>query len=127
MHNLHGIPGILGGVAGIVSAAIVESEDNSVFGQPVSFLYSHPSTQAGYQTAILAISVAIGLASGMGTGVILWLMNLAGGYAKAKFFEPLRMFFTDETNWMVPTDFEKSKDPLTEAALAAQEADNPAV
>lgn len=118
VHNLHGLPGLLGGVAGIVSAAIVTNGSGDVFGQPQADLYRRVGDQAGYQAAALAVSLAIGLGSGVLVGLVLWVLQLALSRANSKYFASLKMFFSDETNWMVPSDFERTRDPFSEAVSA---------
>jgi len=120
VQNLHGLPGILGGLAGIVSAAIVSTDNNPQFGQPLGFLYSRDTHQAGYQTAALATSFGIAIGGGLFTGLILWIFGMALSkmldmplFERSKKWwhklEGLTLPYTDETNWRVPTDFERTK------------------
>lgn len=73
VNNLHGMPGILGGLAGTVAAALAKDD---VYGQNVEALYparAHRTAgeQAGYQFLALVFTVLIALASGAFTGLII--------------------------------------------------------
>ncbi|KAF7236426.1 Ammonium transporter Rh type A [Varanus komodoensis] len=57
VHNLHGLPGILGGIASIIAAAVQVNSNISI----------------GMQAAALGCSLAIALVGGAFTGLILWL------------------------------------------------------
>uniref|UniRef100_A0A8C5RRL7 Ammonium transporter Rh type A n=1 Tax=Laticauda laticaudata TaxID=8630 RepID=A0A8C5RRL7_LATLA len=65
VHNLHGLPGLLGGIASIIAAAVFP--DDTKF---ICFLYS---VSVGMQAAALGCSVAIALAGGALTGLIVSL------------------------------------------------------
>lgn len=69
VHNLHGLPGILSGLASIVSAAATTKEDVYGFGLDGR----SPSTQAGYQVAFLVTSMVIPIVGGLISGIILRL------------------------------------------------------
>ncbi|KFU95099.1 Ammonium transporter Rh type A, partial [Chaetura pelagica] len=84
VHNLHGLPGILGGIAGIVVTAIKNQSS-----QPVRFT-------PGMQAAALGCSVGIALAGGALTGGILKLPFL--GQASDK------NCFDDSVYWEVPEE-----------------------
>jgi len=125
VHNLHGLPGILGGITGIISAAIVGTDGGNQYGQPIDFLYRRGDKQAGYQTLALVTSLGIGFFSGLGVGLVLYILQgslrkvseitfvrAASERLPAAFrfnLEGARMPYTDETNWRVPTDFERTK------------------
>ncbi|XP_051470572.1 ammonium transporter Rh type A [Apus apus] len=84
VHNLHGLPGILGGIAGIVVTAIKNQSS-----QPVRFT-------PGMQAAALGCSVGIALAGGALTGGILKLPFL--GQASDQ------NCFDDSVYWEVPEE-----------------------
>ena len=60
VNNLHGMPGIFGGIAGAIAAAHADA-DKYVEGRTAK-------AQAGYQIAGLAVSLAIAVIGGIVTG-----------------------------------------------------------
>lgn len=127
IHNLHGMPGVLGAVGGAISAAL--AGDSHVAGDNVNniFPFRAPSTvegaiaqgwvvagtnqtlplgedrtagqQGGYQIAALAVALALAIAGG-------WL---AGKVASLDFFQPLTsqwQLFEDELYWECPEEDE---------------------
>ncbi|XP_006058262.3 ammonium transporter Rh type C [Bubalus kerabau] len=79
VHNLHGIPGIIGGIAGAVTASIAnidlygEEGLAYAFGIERSKLNWSPNMQGRFQAAGLFVSLAMALAGGIIVGVILRL------------------------------------------------------
>ncbi|NXG44854.1 RHAG protein, partial [Psilopogon haemacephalus] len=84
VHNLHGLPGILGGIAGIIVTAVKEESRNGTRLTP------------GMQAAALGSSVGLALAGGALTGAILKLPFL--GQASDQ------NCFDDSVYWEVPED-----------------------
>ncbi|NXN13632.1 RHAG protein, partial [Indicator maculatus] len=84
VHNLHGLPGILGGIAGIIVTAV---KDESRHGTPLT---------PGMQAAALGSTIGIALAGGALTGGILKLPFL--GQASDQ------NCFDDSVYWEVPED-----------------------
>ncbi|KAI6071707.1 Ammonium transporter Rh type A [Aix galericulata] len=84
VHNLHGLPGVLGGIAGIVVTAIQRTNGKSAQYTP------------GMQAAALGSSIGIALAGGALTGAILKLPFL--GQASDK------NCFDDSVYWEVPEE-----------------------
>ncbi|KAM6464189.1 ammonium transporter Rh type A [Liasis olivaceus] len=80
VHNLHGLPGLLGGIASIIAAAV---QVNSTI-------------SAGMQAAALGCSVAIALAGGAFTGLILNLPFLGQ--------PPDQNCYDDSVYWEIPTE-----------------------
>ncbi|XP_060707506.1 ammonium transporter Rh type C-like isoform X3 [Hemiscyllium ocellatum] len=71
VHNLHGMPGILGGLAGIIASAMASE---NVYG--AGLIQTFPAgrsgiEQAGYQAAGLGVSLGVALIGGTITGFIL--------------------------------------------------------
>ncbi|XP_043543445.1 ammonium transporter Rh type A-like [Chiloscyllium plagiosum] len=71
VHNLHGMPGILGGLAGIIASAMASE---NVYGP--GLIQTFPTgrsgiVQAGYQAAGLGVSLGVALIGGTITGFIL--------------------------------------------------------
>ncbi|KAG5191009.1 ammonium transporter family-domain-containing protein [Tribonema minus] len=68
IHNLHGMPAVLGG---LIAGLIALSEDGS-------YLLHSPAAQLGYQAAAVASAVAIGIASGYLAGWLVSTVNALG-------------------------------------------------
>jgi hypothetical protein len=102
VHNLHGMPGILGAVAGAISAM---SAGNELYGDTVGKVFPARATsnstlaallgvstgtdrtaeeQAGYQIAALVVTLAISIGGGMITGMIVKLPIFLPGLAEEK-------------------------------------------
>jgi len=101
----HLMPGLLGGIAGILTTAIV-THDNDVYGQNPNYLYPHGETQAGHQAACTFISLGIGLGGGLLTGLAAWTIE----WALTKLSPSMKLvsYYSDEPFWLVPNDFEKT-------------------
>eukprot|EP01125_Pyxidicula_operculata_P007693 TRINITY_DN2604_c0_g1_i1.p1 TRINITY_DN2604_c0_g1~~TRINITY_DN2604_c0_g1_i1.p1 ORF type:complete len:329 (-),score=76.60 TRINITY_DN2604_c0_g1_i1:59-1045(-) len=110
VHNVHGLAGIIGALAGIFSA--VNQHQATVYGEPVGTLFPRRSNdtavggqswsehdQAGYQAAALITSIGLAILGGLITGVVMSVIDpLIHG-----------SFFKDEANWHVPSDYHKVK------------------
>eukprot|EP00005_Dracoamoeba_jomungandri_P003896 CAMPEP_0174259170 /NCGR_PEP_ID=MMETSP0439-20130205/8043_1 /TAXON_ID=0 /ORGANISM="Stereomyxa ramosa, Strain Chinc5" /LENGTH=455 /DNA_ID=CAMNT_0015342965 /DNA_START=87 /DNA_END=1454 /DNA_ORIENTATION=+ len=92
VHNLHGIPGILGSIIGVFVILGLSVDDDEDFDPP------HGEEQAGYNFAALVITLAIAIASGIFCGVIMW----GAGFLEYIFPED---FYHDRTYWQVPSDY----------------------
>ena len=74
VHNLHGMPGIIGGLAGFISASVVSDE---VYGDNISKIFPgrgidrNAPEQGAYQLSALVITVLISITGGLFTGYIL--------------------------------------------------------
>ncbi|OXA60151.1 Ammonium transporter Rh type B-B [Folsomia candida] len=125
VHNLHGMPGVIGGIAGTIMAAMANEQvyGNSLYQQyparaPVQnssefseivneFADVEPgegrtaASQAIYQLATLGVTLAIAIVGGSLTGLIL----------RAPVFDnvPLDQHFDDVYFWECPEDEEKTK------------------
>ncbi|CAL8317895.1 unnamed protein product [Merluccius merluccius] len=88
VHNLHGMPGILGGLAGIVAVALGKIEG-----------------KASMQAAALASSLGFALVGGTITGFIMKLPFLAQ--------PPDQNCFDDSIYWEVPEEAEEHEESLT--------------
>lgn len=101
VHNLHGMPGILGGLAGTVSAAVASDDE---YGLEIGKIFEarggpnprSASEQAGYQIAALGVTLAISITSGLIVG---WII-------RQKIFNPPnnKYLYTDEEYWELPTE-----------------------
>jgi ammonium transporter Rh len=105
VHNLHGMPGILGGLGGTISCA---TANTSVYGQDYGALFNGrtPSAQAGYQISALAICLGLSIVGGILTGkIVKMITNLNpkvlghGNYPGPN--------FKDDRYWEVCHDVEK--------------------
>lgn len=102
IHNLHAMPGVIGGIVGAITAA---SASESVYGQEGlinTFDFKEAvanrtaNIQGGYQAAGLFVAIAFGLVGGALVGGILKL-PIWGDPADANCFD-------DEVYWEVPED-----------------------
>lgn len=84
IHNLHGMPGILGGLTSAVVAALYYSGDQDLFPKG--------KNQWVYQLAGLACTLAISIVTGALTG-----------YFLNKFLPAANISYTDECFWNIPT------------------------
>ncbi|KAG1938586.1 ammonium transporter Rh type C [Pimephales promelas] len=102
VHNLHGMPGIIGGIVGAITAA---SASESVYGKEGlintfdfkgAVANRTASVQGGHQAAGLCVAIAFGLVGGA----------LVGGILKAPIWgDPADAnCFDDEVYWEVPED-----------------------
>jgi ammonium transporter Rh len=109
IHNMYGIPGIFGAVAGIISAAIVV-DDESIYGETVEEMFPHhKNNQAAAHLALLGITLFTGLLGGFILGLIF------------KVFPKVKYFYSDEEEWEVPKDFENHINPEALQDLADEE------
>lgn len=93
VHNLHGMPGILGGVAGAISAASATDEK---YGENITEIFSarddrSAGEQGAYQAATLGVTLAFAIFGGLITGLI--VKNLT---------PRKKTFFSDEDDWHIP-------------------------
>jgi len=100
VHNLHGMPGLLSGLAGIVLASMPWRsfyQDNLTSQCLGGGLLRTVRAQAGYQCAGVVLTLAIGIISGLAIGVFLRLPIFATPDNDS--------YFDDSLNWHVPKDF----------------------
>jgi len=94
VHNLHGMPGLIGAISGALASAIVGDE---IYGQNIGVVYAARANgrsageQAGVQLLALAITLALALSGGCISGMIV----------STKFFEPIPddALFSDHVDW----------------------------
>lgn len=98
MHNLHGMPGVVGGVASIL--AVVHGQlQPSLYGTQFDTFFSMGSNQAAFQAAALGVSVGMAIAGGLLTGLI--VRAVTGVLQEHE-------MFTDSPFWEMPGDFDDS-------------------
>lgn len=125
IHNLHGIPGIFGGIVGAVTAACAtvgvytEAGLISLFGFEGEFANRTPSIQGGYQAAGIAVSLAFAFVGGTAVGLFLKL-PFWGDPSDENCFE-------DAVYWVLPEedpeDVEASKHYVTHVPDQLKELD----
>ncbi|XP_050824807.1 ammonium transporter Rh type C isoform X2 [Gopherus flavomarginatus] len=104
IHNLHAMPGLIGGIVGAVTAATATEEVYGKEGLISAFDFTGdykdrtPSVQGGFQAAGIFVSLAMALAGGAIVGAILKIPFL-GDPADENCFE-------DDVYWEVPEDEE---------------------
>lgn len=97
VHNLHGMPSLIGGFAGVIATSQSSIDgygiDQIIMSMPKR-LERSANKQAAYQFAYMVITMFIALASGAITGII----------ANHKFFDARegKKMFVDELDWEVP-------------------------
>ena len=105
VHNLHGMPGVMGGIGGAICAT---RATDKAYGKPIGDVFpamalseKEPRDAAGqgrYQLAALACTLVISLLSGAFTGA---LVGMADGPAE---------YFEDSEWWEVPEDPEEEEE-----------------
>lgn len=87
IHNLHGMPGLLGG---IISSIFVAAMTDETLGESVEGKFGRGAhKQGGMQIAATFISLGIAIIAGLVTGCLL----------KLKWFNPPREYFNDNQFW----------------------------
>ncbi|KAM5206933.1 ammonium transporter Rh type C isoform 1-T3 [Hipposideros larvatus] len=105
IHNLHGIPGIIGGIVGAVTAACANVHTYGQEGLAHAFdfepgdAYRSPSLQGSFQAAGIFVSLAMALVGGIIVGMILKL-PIWGQPADENCFD-------DTVYWEVPEEEKK--------------------
>jgi ammonium transporter Rh len=86
IHNLHGMPSLLGGIASVIAAAYYQSKENS----PENSVYvDHADNQWLYQLIGLFVTLGFALTTGTITGHVLKRFGDNGSFA----------FFKDSSSW----------------------------
>ncbi|XP_063053429.1 ammonium transporter Rh type C-like 2 isoform X2 [Engraulis encrasicolus] len=111
VHNLHAMPGVIGGIVGAITAATASVEVYGREGLKNTFDFEGefedrtPTVQGGYQAAGLCVSIVFGIGGGILVGLILKL-PIWGDVADENCFD-------DEFYWEVP-DEEEVLPPILE-------------
>merc|ERR1719317_1194161 len=101
VHNLHGMPGLLGGFGGIFSAGLA---GDSAYGSNISQIFAargqgrSAEEQAGYQAMALVTTLAIAISSGFIVGKLL----------SSRIFNQELNAFSDESHWLLDSDGEEA-------------------
>jgi ammonium transporter Rh len=102
VNNLHGMPGILGGLASVVTASMADSK--LLYGDNVGDVFGEmgdgrtAGKQAGMQFLALVITLAIAIVGGLFTGKLL----------RNKALDPPALLFNDATHFGLPEAMEAS-------------------
>ncbi|KAI5626917.1 ammonium transporter Rh type C-like 2 [Silurus asotus] len=111
IHNLHGMPGVIGGIVGAITAAAasvpVYGEEGLIntFDFTGSFKNRSPAVQGGYQAAAMCVAICFGIGGGIFVGLIL-RMPIWGSVTDDNCFD-------DSVYWEVP-DKEEPAPPVLE-------------
>lgn len=117
VHNLHGLPGVISGLAGAVVAALASPElyhgrlfkfypsmapvlnsTDSVAADIVSGLGRTGLQQGGYQLAALGVTLGLALVGGALTGLIMRIPIIEQ-------ISEMEEMFDDEPHWVTPEDY----------------------
>jgi ammonium transporter Rh len=93
IHNLHGMPGAIGGLLSILFVNILTFEEIEVLIEDFS---RTPGVQSGFQLASLVFTLALAIVSGLATGLLV----------KSEFFVPQTDLFTDKPFWNIDDEDE---------------------
>ncbi|XP_041965439.1 ammonium transporter Rh type C-like 2 isoform X1 [Alosa sapidissima] len=110
IHNLHAMPGVIGGIVGAITAAAASKEVYGTEGLINTFDFEghferSPTVQGGYQAAGLCVAIVFAIGGGIFVGCILKL-PIWGDVADEHCFD-------DEFYWEVPEE-EESLHPVLE-------------
>eukprot|EP00929_Paragymnodinium_shiwhaense_P013440 TRINITY_DN121293_c0_g1_i1.p1 TRINITY_DN121293_c0_g1~~TRINITY_DN121293_c0_g1_i1.p1 ORF type:complete len:506 (+),score=55.64 TRINITY_DN121293_c0_g1_i1:98-1519(+) len=94
VHNLHGMPGLIGGLSGIIVVAAAEKGDYGLSYNEY-FADRSPSTAYPYQIYALLVTFFSAIAAGLITGALVSRLPT----------KPKSVRFSDEEHWEVPNDF----------------------
>jgi ammonium transporter Rh len=99
VNNLHGMPGILAGIFGIILAAFPAASLHT-YNLSDTCWHGHERSalmQVGYQAAALGLTILIAVVGGIITGIILRLPLLNDELPSS--------YHNDNTHWKTPDDF----------------------
>lgn len=109
VNNLHGLPGLLGGIVGAITASTAGSEE---YGQPIGLVFPArasgrtASEQAWFQVGAIGFTVMISILGGIFTG---WLLNT--------FTSGPDRFYHDKSWWSVPEDSKFEDEGISEVPV----------
>lgn len=109
VNNLHGMPGIMGSLASIISVAVI---DQKLFGKHINDIYPAmaegrtPSQQALFQLATLGTTIGIAVIGGILTGIIISL----------PFYTHPEKYYNDVEFWELP-EKDKKKDHKKKSSI----------
>jgi len=120
INNLHGMPGVIGGIGGIFSAGFA---GDSAYGSNISEIFAARGEgrsawdQAGYQACALLTTLGISISSGYIVGKLL----------TSRLFNQEQNAFSDESHWLLESDEEEKDVELgqtQDAVLTMERIDN---
>jgi ammonium transporter Rh len=86
IHNLHGMPGAVGGLLSILFVSLLTTQEIKVL---IDDFTRTPEEQGGYQGIALAFTLGTAIVSGLATGLLI----------KSSFFMPPTDLFNDKPYW----------------------------
>ncbi|KAJ3045375.1 hypothetical protein HDV00_010245 [Rhizophlyctis rosea] len=100
IHNLHGMPALLGGLIGVMATA---ASRDDVYGSPGASFYPHGSNQPVFQLASVVITLGLSLVSGAFVGLLV--------LAVRKHLNPIpdELLFEDVAEFETPEEEEDSQ------------------
>lgn len=121
VHNLHGMPGVLGGISGAISAA---SATEKAYGQDISAIFAgmakdgedrSAGEQGGFQAAALVTTLAIAFFGGMITGFFMRMQDAPRHYGM------------DDDAWEIEEEHDEAEhhEPLKPVAPVTEVVGNP--
>ncbi|CAG9762838.1 unnamed protein product [Ceutorhynchus assimilis] len=127
VNNLHGIPGILGGLISIIMAAIATEQQyqktlyevfparaNPIISQNPEYIHLQAgdgrsaSQQAGYQALLIIVTISIAIVSGLISGICLMNFSLWNNISPDSFYDD-SVFWDLQVNDDVETDYRPTK------------------
>ncbi|KJE94518.1 Rh type C glycoprotein2b [Capsaspora owczarzaki ATCC 30864] len=110
VHNLHGMPGLLGGIASACAAAAADTSTYTVSGILANFpdpIDRSQYVQGGYQLLSVFVTAGIAIVCGLFVG---WII-------RRPWFEPPETNFNDEEFWHVPLGTEDDDPEMDPAKI----------
>ena len=115
VHNLHGMPGIMGGIGGAISAALASA---TVYGKSIGTVFAARANgartageQGNYQFAALCVTLTMASVGGFITGKVLTCMNA-----------PSRdQWYDDALYWEVPEEEEEEEEEEAQSQVASDD------
>lgn len=108
IHNLHGMPGLLGGFASVIASGVAYYQMVD-YGATYDEIFHHGGNQPWFQLAAIVITLLIAI--GSGSLVALFVHRFVPGNKE---------HYSDEENWAVPSDFPASNVQSSNVELSAE-------
>jgi len=97
IHNLHAVPGLMGGIASIITARVA-AYDKSIYGVPYTDVFHRGADQWRFQVAALFTCFGFAVIGAICTGVFIRLLMWA------KIVKTPKRYMTDEEFWVIPKE-----------------------
>jgi len=99
VHNMHGVPGLIGTFSAICAVAIAYNDNNFAYGTQLDKFFPLSTKTSVWMLLQLVITVAIAVVGGLLLGAMLYFLT-----------PPSKVLFSDHQNWRTPSDFEVTQD-----------------